>query len=181
MTELWTGDVYRPNEQRAALLAFADAIGAKRRLGADEAGNPRIEGKHGAVYVQPSTCDPGRASPKFQIYFSGHPMGWRYAREATSAFATVTNNGHDEGMLLVHRLPTPQEGEIVRDKIGIFKRVVYSDEVLARKREAVLTARQTRKSLMAGGDGKRLAQHTAVLQTRYANSAVNGQVAPLVA
>lgn len=144
----WVGDVYRPKEQRAALLAFADAIGAKRRLGADEAGNPRIEGRHGAIYVQPKTCDPGQ-SPKFQIYFTGHPMGWKYAREALSAFAKVTNNAHDEGLLLIERLPTASEGEIIRDKLTIFKRVVYSDEVLAAKRDHMARLRATADN--AGG------------------------------
>jgi hypothetical protein len=138
----WTADVYGLKEQKAALLIFAEAIGAKRRLGADEAGNPRIDGKYGQVYAQPSTCAPGR-SPKFQIYFTtGHATGWRFAREALSAFAKVTNNGHDEGLLVMSRLPSPEEGEVIRDKLGIFKRVVYSPEVLEAKKAWMATMRR---------------------------------------
>jgi hypothetical protein len=37
-------------------------------------------------------------------------------------------------------LPTGDEGEIIRDKLGIRKRVEYSSEVLARKREAMSMA-----------------------------------------
>ena len=147
----WTGDVYRLKEQKAALLRFADAIGAKRKLGADEAGNPRIEGKHGRIYVQPRTCDPGRA-PKFQIYFStGHATGWRFAREALGAFARVTNDAYDEGLLLIERLPSAEEGEVIRDKLGIFKRVVYSEEVLAAKRAQTDRMNAARLEAVAGG------------------------------
>ncbi|HZZ21115.1 MAG TPA: hypothetical protein VFE60_00325 [Roseiarcus sp.] len=130
----WVGDVYLPNEQKAALLAFIEAIGAKRRLGKDEAGNPRIEGRRGRVYVQPSSCQPGR-QPKFQLVFNpGHPFGWQFARDALKAFAKVTNNGSGEGILLMERLPTAGEGEIIRRKLVIFKRVEYSEEALSARR-----------------------------------------------
>jgi hypothetical protein len=130
----WVRDVYRPKEQKAALVAFADAIGAKQKFGQDEAGNPRIEGKRGRIYVQPSTCDPGK-SPRFQIYFTtGHATGWRFAREAMSQFAKITNNGDDEGILVMERLPSPQEGEVIRDKLEIFKRRYISEETRARLR-----------------------------------------------
>jgi hypothetical protein len=33
--------------------------GSKRKLGADEAGNPRIEGKHGGVYGPAADLRPG--------------------------------------------------------------------------------------------------------------------------
>ena len=136
---------------KAALLAFADAIGSKRKLGADEAGNPRIEGKHGRIYVQPRTCDPGRA-PKFQIYFStGHATGWRFAREALGAFARLTNDAYDEGLLLIERLPSAEEGEVIRDKLGIFKRVVYSEEVLAARRAQIARMNAARLEAAAGG------------------------------
>jgi hypothetical protein len=114
----WVGDVYRPKDQKAALMAFADAIGPKRRLGADEAGNPRIDGKHGRVYVQPRTCDPGE-TPKFQIYFTtGHATGWRFAHEAMAPFAKVTNNGHDEGLLVMDRLPSAAEARSSETSLG---------------------------------------------------------------
>ena len=151
MKDPWVGDVYGPKEQRAALLMFADAVGAKRSLGADEAGNPRIEGKHGCIYVQPKTCDPGQ-SPKFQFYFAGHPLGWRYAKEAL-AFAKVTNDSDGEGILLLDRLPTAAEGEIIRDKIGLKKRFVFSDEVLARKRAIMAAATAARAKNLDGTRG----------------------------
>jgi hypothetical protein len=146
----WVGDVYRPKEQKAALLAFADAIGAKRRLGADEAGNPRLEGKTGRVYVQPSTCDPGR-SPQFQLYIFGSDQRWRYAKEALSAFAKVTNDGRDEGLLVIGRLPTESEGEIIRDKLGLKKRFVFTEEILAQKRA---TIERVRTALSGAGGEK---------------------------
>jgi hypothetical protein len=114
----WSGDIYFAKEQKAALLTFVVAIGAKPRLGADEARNPRIEGKYGRIYVQPATCEPGK-SPKFQIYFlPGRALAWRYTRDALSTFATMTNDGDDEGMFLMNRLPTAAEGEVIRARIG---------------------------------------------------------------
>ncbi len=87
-TENWIGDVLRPKEQRAALVAFADAIGARRKFGEDAAGNPRIEGRHGAIYVQPSTCSPGQ-QPRFQIYFSGGTKGWRNVQLVSQYVALI--------------------------------------------------------------------------------------------
>ena len=61
-------DVDNVGAQRAALLAFAKAIGARARLGRDKAGNPRLEGRAGRIYVQPRSA--ARDKPIYQIYCS---------------------------------------------------------------------------------------------------------------
>ena len=136
----WVADVYRPKAQKAALLRIADAIGARRKLGEDEAGNPRIEGKFGRVYVQPTTTETGR-EPVFQLYLEGGTQRVKFAAAAL-AFAKVTNKG-DEDMLVELKLSdvTPERGEIIRDKLGLRKRFVFTEEVLAMKREAAVRAR----------------------------------------
>ncbi len=153
-TENWIGDVLRPKEQRAALVAFADSIGARRKFGEDEAGNPRIEGRHGAIYVQPSTCSPGQ-QPRFQIYFSGGTKGWRFAKEAIGRFAKLTNDGDTDGMFALDRLPTKYQGEVLRDKLDIPKRRTVSDETLARLR--AMGNRFGAPANEAGDAGSRLA------------------------
>jgi hypothetical protein len=143
--EGWVADVYRPKAQKAALLRFADAIGARRRLGEDEAGNPRIEGKFGRVYVKPSTTEVGR-EPIFQLYLEGGAKRVKFAAAAL-AFAKVTNKG-DEDMLVELKLSdvTPERGEIIRDKLGLRKRFVFDEAVLAKKREAAIKARAAVKN-----------------------------------
>ena len=66
------------------------------------------------------------------------------------SFAILSRNGnfkmtHDRGALFI-RLPTPDEAELIRRDVGAAMsaspRRKVSDEVLARKREAALMARQ---------------------------------------
>jgi hypothetical protein len=143
MNDAWVNDTYRSREQRTALVAFAEAIGARKRLGEDEAGNPRIDGAHGRVYVMPKSVDPG-ARPKYQIYVWGSAQRWRPAKEALGAFAKVTNGvdyGADEGILVMDRLPTPAEGEVIRDKCGIGKKRYVSEETRERLRRMAFQPR----------------------------------------
>jgi hypothetical protein len=51
------------------------------------------------------------------------------------AFCELTQDGDSEGCLRLHRLPTPAEAEIIREILGIRKRVEYSPEELARRQE----------------------------------------------
>ena len=134
----WTADVYRLKEQKAALRAFADAIGAKRRpSGRDEAGNSASTREVGF------TCRLLEAAPILKVirakclFFStGHAPGNGASPGHVAELApigwTVTNNCSDEGLLSMTRLPSVAEGEIIRDKLGIFKRVVYSDGLFGR-------------------------------------------------
>jgi hypothetical protein len=60
-----------------------------------------------------------------------------------------------EGMLFLARLPTPEEAEIIRDKLRIAKRAEFSEEVLAQKREGMLKARESlgRRHENGGSEG----------------------------
>lgn len=147
----WTGDVYRPRDPRKALLKFADAIGSRRKLGEDEAGNPRIEGRRGRIYVQPSTTSSSK--PVFQVYYSGTPQSWRHAKAAIIRFAKLTNDGDTDGMFTLTRLPTKAQSEVLRDKLMIAKRKEYSEATLTAMRtrlEAARAAREPLNSLAAG-------------------------------
>lgn len=92
---------------------FVEALGSQRRQPRDECGDRRIEGKAGWIYAEPEGfylyCRPGSA------------RGWGYAKKAMD-FCRVTQDGDEEGVLLLDRLPSPAEAEIIRDKLWIRKR-----------------------------------------------------------
>ena len=118
---------------REALLALVEALGCRdNALRRDECGERRIKGRFGHIYAAPEG---------FQIYFRGadefeepkSSQGWTYAKRAM-AFAKVAQAGDAEGILLLDRLPTSDEAEIIRGKLQIAKKRETSDEELARLR-----------------------------------------------
>jgi hypothetical protein len=122
-------------ELRQSLDRFAKALNsAPRALRRDECGDWRINGKCGHVYAISGTLeDPGREG--FLLYSGdGSPRAWTFSKRALG-FAKLTNDGDDEGMLFLDRLPTAAEAEIIRDRLGIRKRRDLSEETLAALRE----------------------------------------------
>jgi hypothetical protein len=129
-------DSYPPPRQREALLRFVEALGCRdAALHRDECGDWRVRGRYGHIYAVPGTLDrPGVEG--FQIYFRGAskfeepPKGskaWSFAKKAMS-FCEVINDGDDEGVMLLDRLPTPEEALIIRDKLNIPKKREVSEE-----------------------------------------------------
>ena len=124
-------DKYPPAVQRPALVRLTEALGSRlSALHRDECGDWRIVGRYGWIYAVPGT-------EGFLIYYSGPEFigsakGWGYARRAFEAFGcTVTQNGDDEGIVFLPRLPTPEEAAIIRDKLVIGKKRSLSDGNLA--------------------------------------------------
>jgi hypothetical protein len=121
-------DIHPPAKQRHALLKLAEALDCRdNALRRDECGDWRISGKLGHIYAVPGTLDrPNAKEP---------PLGskaWSYCKKALKPFCDVTNDGGDEGMLFLDRLPTPEEAEIIRDKLGVAKKREMSDAELER-------------------------------------------------
>lgn len=113
-------DTYPATKQRAALLGFAEALGSRAAvLGRDECGDWRINGKAGHIYACPEgfqlCCLPASA------------RAWGFAKQAMSSFARVTQDGDDEGWLVMARPPSASEAEIIRAKLGIAKKREVSD------------------------------------------------------
>jgi hypothetical protein len=109
------------------LRKLAAAIGSRNNaLRRDECGDGRIEGQRGWIYAVPGTRQrPDRAG--FQIYCApGSARAWASAKKAM-AFAELAQDGDEEGLLLLARLPTPHEAAILRDKLGIAKKRDISD------------------------------------------------------
>ena len=146
-------DKYPPAVQRPALLKLVEALGCRdAALRRDECGDWRINGKYGYIYAVPGIPWGGMEKTEgFQIYFRGarefeeptSSQAWTWARKMLEPFCRVTQDGDMEGMLFLARLPTPEEAEIIRDKLRIAKRAEFSEEVLAQKREGMQKARES--------------------------------------
>jgi hypothetical protein len=72
---------------------------------------------------------------------------WTWIKKRLS-FCELTQDGDQEGCFRLHRLPNPAEAEVIRDIIGIRKRVELSPEELARRQE------QGRRLNVSGGHEK---------------------------
>jgi hypothetical protein len=136
-------DIFPPAEQRLALLALREALGGRdNALRRDECGDWAIFGKRGHIYAAPDgfqivvQCDSARE--------------WSYARKALKSFAALTNDGDEEGVVFLDRLPTVEEASTIRQYVGVAKKRVLSDE--ARERLTSLGHRFERRSDVGGGD-----------------------------
>jgi hypothetical protein len=130
-------DFFSPAAQRAALLKFADVIeSTSRALQKDGCGDPHIEGKRGFVYAAPEG---------FYLFFTGTPREWTYT-ERVMSFAKVTQDGDDEGFLLMRRLPTADEAAVIRDRLGIRHRPHLTDEARERLRARAFRGSRREKS-----------------------------------
>lgn len=121
-------DMFPPTVQRPQILAFAEAADIRSdALRRDECGDWRISGQHGCVYAVPEG---------FQLLVDRPSVrAWSGAKGVLS-FCTVTQDGDTGGsLMLLGRLPTPEEGEIIRKTLGIFKRIHLSDNQLENLRQ----------------------------------------------
>jgi hypothetical protein len=135
-------DIYPPKVQREALLKLVEALGCRdSALRRDECGDWTVKGRYGDIYAAPGTTAHGLPPGEgFQIYFRGaeefgEPLsskGWTYERALL--FCKVTQDGDDEGMLSLDRLPTEMEAALIRDKLGIPKKREIGEAELERLR-----------------------------------------------
>ncbi len=144
-----TSDTFPPAVQRPALVRFLNAITASESaLRRDECGDWRIEGSTGHVYAVPTAREDSphskrherRCAAGFSLYVMvASARRWTNAKRALSVFAKITNDGDEEGALLMDRLPaTKDEAEAIRSCLGVRKRRTVSEETRARLREMSL-------------------------------------------
>lgn len=131
-------DICPHSIQRPALLELAKALSASdSTLRRDECSDWRINGTKGHIYAVPEG---------FQIFvFCESKQGWTYAKRSLS-FMTLCNDGDEEGGFILTRLPTPEESEIIREKVGIRKKPEYTPEHLAQMRETLANNRLGQKN-----------------------------------
>jgi hypothetical protein len=142
-------------ERLVALLTALDASPralyrpVNRRYGKDWTDDYQIAGKHGHVlpdgdgfllYVNTVAKD-----SEGHIVTEGTPRRWKHVKQRPS-FAAVTQDGEDEGILRLDRLPTAAEAEIIRKVIGIKQRRHIAPEVAAKLGERLASARATQEA-----------------------------------
>ena len=60
-------------------------------------------------------------------------MHWTHTKRRLS-FCTITQDADDEGCLRLHTLPTTEQAAVIRDALGIRKRIELARETLERLR-----------------------------------------------
>jgi len=130
----------------AGLLTLMPALGCSdTALRRDECGDLVIAGKHGHIYAVCGTLDEPN-KPGFMIYVSCETLkGWTYAKRALS-FARLENDGDEEGIVFLGRLPSKSEAEAIRSYCGIRKKADLSEESLAQLRERGKQLAETRRA-----------------------------------
>jgi hypothetical protein len=98
-----------------------------RALGRDECSAWCIRGKHGRI------CTWGDGETWVLRVGCRSGLHWTHAKKRLD-FCTVTQDGWDEGCLRLHHVPTPDQAEIIRNVLGIRKRVELTPEELERRR-----------------------------------------------
>jgi hypothetical protein len=104
---------------RAQQLRLLAALGAwDRALRRDELAAWCIHGTRGHVYTD------GRG---WVMYVAGRSVRhWSAVRAKLATFATITQDGDEEGVARLHDLPAPEQAAVIRDALGIRKRVAVS-------------------------------------------------------
>ena len=113
-------------DDRGQQLLLLAALGAgDRALRRDACGDWCISGSRGGIYTW--------GDRRTWVIWVGcrSTKQWTHTK-ARLAFCTVTQNGDEEGCLRLHALPTEDQAAIIRDVLGIRKRVDVSSETLER-------------------------------------------------
>jgi hypothetical protein len=114
-------DIFPPAMQRPKLLEFMAAIDASSRsLRRDKCDDLAVFGSLGHVYAVPEG---------YQLYVTTgeRPRKWTSLKKKL-AFCQLTQDGDDEGFLILGRLPSKEEAAIIREAVGIRKARHLSEE-----------------------------------------------------
>jgi hypothetical protein len=133
--------------QRAQLESFHCTINARpSTLRRDDCGDPVILGSRGHVIAVPGLPWRRPSKPGWSLFVSTESgTAWTYAKRALK-FADVVQDGDEEGILSMERLPTIDEAKAIRRYLGIPKKAQLSEETLAIRRVALVSARAKLKA-----------------------------------
>jgi len=126
-------------QQRELLTALGAGGRALRR---DDSGAWAIIGSRGTIH----TFGDGQTWLVFIRCRSR--LHWTYTKQRL-AFCTLCQDGDDEGTLRLHRLPTAAEATLIRDILGIRKRMEFAPEDLERRRASMTKLGAGKKSVSA--------------------------------
>jgi len=122
------------SQDKAQLAELLAALyGSPSALRRDEAGLWILRGSRGycSTWGDERTCQL-IVAPQSEM---SSKKAWTWIKKRL-AFAELTQDGDEEGCFRLHRLPTTDEAEKIRDIVGIRKRVDWSPEELSRRQEA---------------------------------------------
>jgi hypothetical protein len=125
------------NQTQVALVAALSASSLSLRR--DECGAWRINGRRGHIYTWGD-------NETWVLYVrSGSARGWTLDKKRLG-FCRVSQNGDTEGCLRLMGLPTAGQAEVIREVLGIRKRMAKSPDAIAAER-----VRLARTRSAAGG------------------------------
>ncbi len=124
-------------EQQERLLVALDA--APYLLRRDECGWWVIAGRHGSLQTW------GDRNTWVLYIVCRSKQHWTFTKRRLG-FMKVTQDGDNEGCLRLFELPTPEQAVVIRDVLGLRKRVAYSPETLDRKRASMAKAGLARRT-----------------------------------
>jgi hypothetical protein len=114
-------------KQLETLLSIVN--GAMNALHRDECGDPAIIGSRGTIRA----CD-----GKLYVYIpSGSALAWTWAKKQLAAFTTVSQDGDDEGILVLSRMPDEDEAATLRKYIGLRQTRDIPPEQIQQAQDAV--------------------------------------------
>lgn len=124
---------------RAQQKTLLTALGAwDRALRRDECGAWTIMGEQGTVH----TWGDGKT---WAVFVGCRAVRHWTATKARLAFCTVTQDGDEEGVLRLHRLASAEEAKVLRNVLGVRKRMEFDPEDLERRRATASRLSQARK------------------------------------
>jgi hypothetical protein len=123
--------------QQRALLTTLN--GWDRALRRDECGAWRINGKHGSI------CSWGD-SKSWVLFVAAYSRRHWTAIKERLPFCRVTQDADTEGCLRLHHLPTPEQAAVIRDVLGIRKRMQFAPYDLERRRASMTRLAQAKVS-----------------------------------
>jgi hypothetical protein len=132
---VWASGMSGGGTDRDRLAGLLDALDASASaLRRDDCGDAAILGAHGHIHGPPEA---------FYLYLICHsPRAWTFAKQRLS-FCRVSQDGDDEGILRLDRLPTSTEAAEIRPLLGIRKRMHFTPEELERRRAQALQNSQS--------------------------------------
>jgi hypothetical protein len=99
-------------QDRAELVTLLTAVnGAMNSVRRDDCGDWIIAGSRGTIRA---------CNGKYLVYIpSGSAMAWTYAKKQLASFTTPHQDGDDEGILTLSRMPDENEAATLRRYIGL--------------------------------------------------------------
>jgi hypothetical protein len=126
-------DLCPPTRQRPLLIEFQQSLDASRKVGGhptlrrDNCGDWAIWGRLGHIYAVPIKAAAIGCGFQLVIGTNNSPRRWTGVKRRL-AFCQLSQDGDDEGTMILNRLPTEPEAELIREALDIRKAPNLTEE-----------------------------------------------------